>query len=89
MYFSPSEQTSILSFIFIKLGTRCMGPRAKTWLSAIPGNPLLLPLAYAQLHMHQTLEQKDRCLAIKHHGMSTYYYVRLKGTVQRDRSGRN
>jgi hypothetical protein len=73
----PLEQISILSSIVIKLGTRRMGPRAKTWPFAIPGNPLLLPLAYA-LHTHQALEQKDRCLAIKHHGMSTNFYFRLK-----------
>ena len=30
------------------------------------------------MHTHQALEQKDRCLAIKHHGMSTYFYFCLK-----------
>ncbi len=30
------------------------------------------------MHTHQALEQKDRCLAIKHHGMSMNFYFRLK-----------
>ncbi len=30
------------------------------------------------MHTHQALEQKDRCLAIEHHGMSTYFYFCLK-----------